>query len=228
MLKDAGYNVIFELISPWMVEVLDVVKRELRAEHLKIDPVFCRRYFLGKSPNHLTSEEMAVAYSKDIAEGNVGLGEFIATRWLLKHTDVYGFFLERLKEINPDFESIGEIPEPMASTLMEEAILRFGAKKSYLFSIFNFVTFPSEVYKKFRERALAQTKELNEKKEKEEEAKSIEALKSRYEREILASNDRFEKKLSGLQKKYLADVASLKKQIGQLQRKLSTEKVPPA
>ncbi len=45
-------------------------------------------------------------------------------------------------------------------------------------------------------------------------------MRQAFEREIARLTDKYEKKLAGLQKKYITDMENFKKQISQLQRKL--------
>ncbi len=216
MLKESGYQEKFEMLQPWLVEIIDGVKRDLKNEHFRKDPGFCRRYFMGKNPNQVGSEEMAVAYAKEVREGNVGLGEFIATRWLLRNTDLYGFFEERLSKIDEQFEHLDTLDEKMSLELMNEAVHSFGAKKSYLFSVLNSVVFPKSVYDRFRTLALEESQSAARKENEEAESRSLEALQKRHAREIAAITDRYEKKLSGLQRKYLNDMEKARKEISSL------------
>lgn len=220
MLKDAGYQEKFEMLHPWHSEILETVKKDLKNEHLKIDREFCKRYFLGKNPNHVTLEEMVKAYRTDVAEGNVSLGEFIASRWLLKNTDIYGYFEEKLRKINPDFENIETLPEEAAQHLVQESVRQYGSSKTYLFCVFNSVVLPASIYSKLKEKAEKESQEQRQKNEEIQTAESLDALQKRYAREIAALTDKYEKKLSGLQKKYLNDTEMLKKQVSTLQKKL--------
>lgn len=220
MLKDAGYQEKFEMLHPWHGEILETVKKDLKTEHLKIDREFSKRHFLGKSPNHVTLEEMVKAYRTDVAEGNVGLAEFIASRWLLKNTDIYGYFEERLRRINPDFEKIETLPEEAAQQLVQESVSLYGSAKTYLFCVFNSVVLPASTYAKLKEKAEKESQELRQKNEQIQTAETLEALQKRHAREIAALSDKYEKKLSGLQKKYLNDTEMLKKQVSTLQKKL--------
>jgi hypothetical protein len=220
MLKETGYQEKFLMLAPWMMEIVDVVKKDLRNEHLKIDRNFCKRYFLGKNLNQIELSEMCDAYQKDIAEGNVGLGEFIATRWLLKNGDIYGYFESSLKSITTDFEKLDVLPTDVSTALCEKSVKDFGAVRTYLFSVFNSVVFPSTVYEKLRERALKENKTVSEQAEKEHEIASLESLQKRHAREVASMQDRYEKKLNGMQKKYHSDVDALKKQIQTLKLKL--------
>jgi hypothetical protein len=220
MLKETGYQEKIEMLAPWLEEIIETVKRDLKNEHLKIDRQFCKKYFLGKNPSHVPLKEMAEAYRIDIAAGNVGLGEFIATRWLLKNTDIYGYFEENIRKVTSDFEQLQELPHDLASSLMQGSVNKFGAKKTYLFSVFNSVVFSPSVYAQLKEMAEMQTQEVQQELEMQATASSLEQLQNRHNREIAALTDRYEKKLSGMQKKYLNDVEGLKKQIAKLQKRI--------
>lgn len=222
MLKETGYQEKFELLRPWLVEIIEAVKKDLKNEHLKIDKEFCRRYFLGKNFVHVPLHEMADAYYRDILDGNVGLGEFIATRWLLKHTDIYGFFEQTLKTISDDFDELEELSDEQARPLLEGSIKEFGVVQTYLFSVLNSVVFPGKYYEDLRTRAIEETEKAKEEAEAEQVAESLEAMQKRHHRELSAMSDRYEKKLSGLQRKYLRDMEILKKQVSRLQKKLSS------
>lgn len=222
MLKETGYKEKIEMLAPWFEEIIDDIKKDLKNEHLKIDRPFCKKYFLGKGPAHITVPEMKEAYQADISSGNVGLGEFIATRWLLKNTDVYSLFEEKLSGITGDFEQLEELPQEVSVALMRTSTKQFGAKKTYLFAVFNSVVFPPSVYAELKEMAEKETHLVREEQKVQRSAESLEALQQKHEREIAALTDRYEKKLGGLQKKYLQDMEALKKQISTLHKKLNT------
>lgn len=202
------------------MQVVEGVKKDLKNEHLKIDRDFCKRYFLGKSTHLVSVEEMAAAYAKDIAAGNVGLGEFIATRWILKNSDVYGYFEEQLKILTPDFEEIENLDPELSRKLVEESVEQFGATRTYLFSVFNSVVFPLELYEKLRLQAEEETQKAMEHEENIQVEETLQVMQKRHSRELNALNDRHEKKLRGLQRKYLYDTEVLKGQIRKLQKRL--------
>jgi hypothetical protein len=220
MLKEMGYQEKIEILAPWLEEIIEVVKKDLKNEHLKIDRQFCKKHFFGKQPSHLQAKEMAAAYRSDIAGGNVGLGEFIATRWLLKNTDIYGYFEEKIKGITVDFETLEQLPHELSVSLMNAAVKIFGAKRTYLFSVFNSVVFPASVYNELKEMAIKETDFLKEEEAERRGKETLEGMQLRHSREMAALTDKYEKKLSGLQKKYLQDTESLKKQLSSLQKKL--------
>jgi len=221
MIKDAGYQEKFVMLRPWLRQILEVVKKDLKQEHLKIDKAFCKRHFMGKPALQITVDEMVPAYEKEIAEGNVGLGEFIASRWLLKNTDVYGFFEQQLQTLTPDFDEITLLEPEVALTLMKGSLKQFGPVRSYLFCVLNAVAFSDEYFEKLRSFAEEETQERAAFVEEEKAAANLESLQKRHQREVSAMRDRFDKKMAGLERKYLKDMDALKKQISSLQKKLA-------
>lgn len=215
------YQEKFEVVRPWLASVLEVVKKDLKNEHLKKDRSFCKKYFLGKNYNAVSVEEMVPAYQKEIAEGNVGLGEFIASRWLFKNSDVYDYFEKELSSINPDFEKIESLTLEQSEKMIGESKKQFGATRTYLFAVLNSVTFPEQLFEELRSEALNETREESSEKEALELERSLEAMQKRHEREISSLSNKFEKKLSGMEKKYLKDTETLKKQVSTLSKKLT-------
>lgn len=219
-MKETTYQEKIPLVEPWMEEIIDSVKRDLKTEHFKKDRTFCNRYFMGRQMNQVPNKELGQAYIQDIQEGNIALAEFIATRWLLKHTDIYGFFEMEFKKITNDFESLKTLDPALAQQLKSDAVKKFGATRTFLFSLFNCVVFSDEVYQELREAAL-QEKGMQ---KEEEKILDDEKMKERYERKIAALTDRYEKKLSGFQKKYLQDTEMLKKQLRALKEDKEKQK----
>lgn len=222
MYKNSTYKEKFVDLSPWIPLVIDVVKKDLRNEHLKKDFVFIKKFLASKNVHKVTSEELSEAYQKAIQEEEQGeqLAEFITSRWLLKNSDLYEFFEQQLSKINPNFSDLEELTPAQAQDLIDASIREFGAPHTYLFAVLNSVVFPKESFHKLK--ALAeqhQTKASEEAKLKFDQA-NVEGMRKEFEREIARLTDKYEKKIAGLEKKYITDVESLKKQIGQLQRKL--------
>lgn len=214
------YQVMFQKVDPWLQDILEVVKKDLKQEHLKKDKVFCKKYFLGKGASQVSIEEMVCAYRQEISTGNVGLAEFIASRWLLKNTDVYGFFEKKLTQLSPDFDQLESLEDSFAQELKQEAQRQFSPTRLYLFSVLNAVTFSEEIFEELREAALEYTKKESEKHAQLKEQEDLEAMRKRFEREMRALSGKFEKKLSGMERKYVRDTEMLKGQIRTLSRKL--------
>jgi hypothetical protein len=222
MYKNATYKEKFADLQDWMPFIVEAVKKDLRNEHLKKDVYFVKKFLSSKNMHKVTTEELAQAYRKAIQEEEKGeeLAEFITSRWLLKNSELYEFFERQLSQINPDFTNLEEMDSAQAQALIEAAVEQFGAPYTYLFSVLNSVVFPQESFQKLRAQA-----QQHQEKQKEEERKNVDQLNvdqinKNFEREIERLTDKYEKKLMGLQKKYVTDIESLKKQIAQLQRKL--------
>lgn len=224
MLKNTTNQEKFAMLGTWFPRIIDSIKKDLKSEHLKKDWGFLKEYFPGKNPNKLTTEEIAEAYRRAIANGENAedVGEFVANRWLLKHSDLYYHFEKELSKISADFSEIEELDKESSRAIMEKAIGEFGAPNTYLFCIFNSVVFPKEIYDELAKRAQGSAEEEETKKAFEIEQESKENLHRSFEQQIARLTDKYEKKLSGLQKKYATDVEALKKQIANLQRKLSS------
>ncbi|HEV8052528.1 MAG TPA: hypothetical protein VGP47_08535, partial [Parachlamydiaceae bacterium] len=124
MLKESTYKEKFNTLQPWMPLIIDTIRKDLKNEHLKKDPGFSRQYFPGKNPAKLTSEELFEAYNQALSSGEntEELAEFIANRWLLKHTDLYYYFEQELGKINPDFSELKDIEKSVATKIMDGAV----------------------------------------------------------------------------------------------------------
>lgn len=218
MFKDATNPQRFPWIKNHTDALIRDIRKDLKQDHLKKDTAFLKKHFPAKVPNKLTQEELNGVYSAVLAEGDEALWEFVSERWLLKHTDIYNFFEQELKKITDDFSSLSEIEAGAAEKIMQESVRQFGAENTLLFAVLNSVVFPKSVYEK-----LAKLAAVKEEAEKEVVGESIEALLKKHEQQMRRLEERYEKKLSGMERKYLADTTALKKQISTLQRKLSHE-----
>lgn len=222
MYKNATYKEKFADLQEWIPFLIEAVKKDLRNEHLKKDFNFIKKFLPSKNLNKVTTEELAQAYQKAIQEEEQGenLAEFITSRWLLKNSELYEFFENQLTKIHPDFTNIEEIdPEP-AQKLIYASIDQFGAPHTYLFSVLNSVVFPKESFQELKTIAQTQHKRVEEEGHIAAEQLNIAQMQAQFDEKLLRLSDKYEKKLTGLQKKYIVDVDSLKKQIAQLQRKL--------
>lgn len=227
MYKNATYKEKFVELNDWISLIIEPIKKELRNEHLKKDFHFVKRFLSNKNIHKLTAHDLAQAYQKAISEDEKGedLAEFITSRWILKNSDLYEFFERNLSQISPDFANLDEIDTIQAENLIENAVQQFGAPHTYLFSVLNSVVFPKESYQKLKSLAQNDQEKQNQEKQIALEKRSVEQTHKDFEREIARLTDKYEKKLNGLQKKYVADVESLKKQISQLQRKCVEKKL---
>lgn len=227
MYKNATYREKFADLKEWVPYLVDAVKKDLRNEHLKMDLFFVKKYLASKNIHKVTSEELAEAYQKVIqeeAEQGEKIAEFISSRWLLKNSELYEFFERQLSKINPDFASIEEMTPQQAQALIDEASREFGAPHTYLFSVLNSVVFPKESYQALKHQAQKQQENEEQAAKQSEEKLTVDQMRKEFEREVFRLTDKYEKKISGLQKKYVTDVENLKKQISNLQRKMHQEK----
>ncbi len=222
MLKNATYKEKFVLLKPWLATIIESVKKDLKSEHLKQDWQFCKTYLPGKSVQKLTTDELVDAYTVAIeGENGEALAEFISNRWLLKNSDLYGYFEQKLSEINPNFSDIEELDAQLSRNMLAHAVQEFGAPRTYLFSVINSVVFPEQVYRELDKQAQETVEKEEVETKAREEQLTLDNLKQSYEQQIARLTDKYEKKLIGLQKKYVQDTETLKKQVASLQRKLT-------
>ncbi len=221
MLKDATYKEKFAKLDPWLVEIVEGIKKDLRNEHLKKDWMFVKYYFAGKNISKLTTEELVAAYKHSIEFGEKceEVGEFIANRWLLKHTDLYHFFENELVKISPNFYELEVLDLAPSKVIMEKAVKEYGAFSTYLFCVLNSVVFPKEVFDALEASAKTSFKQAKEELAQKEDLKSLEDLRRSYEQQIARITERYEKKILGMQKMYHQDTEMLKKKVSNLQRK---------
>ncbi len=211
------------MLKSWMPEIIESIKKDLRAEHLKKDVVFHKNYFHSKNPQKITSEELCEGYTQALADSNLSehLGEYVSNRWLLKNSEIYYFFEKELSAITPNFSDLDLLEEAPAAALADKASSEFGPKRAYIFSVMNSVVFPKKVFEQLEKAAKTETEQQKTAEEDAVKSKSLEDLKVHYETLISRLSDKYEKKLSGLERKYHQDVDMLKKQVSTLQRKLS-------
>lgn len=215
----------FAAIRPWMVDFVGQIKKDLRQEHLTQDRGFFNKYFRGKAINKLTTEELAEAYSNAIQgeENGDQIAEFVFHRWLLKNTDIYHFFDKELSKITEDYTTLTHIDKTVGEQIKKGSIEKFGAEKTYLFSLLNGVVFDDETMVKMRQAATDATHAAAQKKQQDAEQQDIDARVRDYEAQLSRLTDKYESRLAGLERKYEKDVGALKKQIVQLQRQLQAK-----
>ena len=225
MYKQASYKEKFLDLDEWMSQLIDSVKKELRNDHLKKDVYFVKKFLQAKNIHRVTGDELAQAYRKAIQEEEKGeaIAEFIASRWLLKNSEMYDFFERALTQISPDFANIDELDAQQAQEMIEASAGRFGVLNTYLFAVLNSVVFPADSFLALKIRAREDRQSVTKEEQFLEQLTGEEERRS-FELAIARLTDKYEKKLSGLQKKYVNDVDTLKKQVAVLQRRLQHQK----
>jgi hypothetical protein len=220
MLKDATAQEKFALLKEWLPNIFQDVKKDLKNDHLKNDPKFLKKY-IGKPIQKVEIEDLVNSYTTAVNEDAPHLAEFVFQRWLLRNTDIYDFFAEKLEKIDADFTELKEIDPVLSKEISEESCNQFGALKTYCFSVMNSVVFPKAVFDELSQKAKKEVKEKHLEKEEQNDLKSQEDVMKAFELKMQRTVDKYEKRISGLEKKYLADTEVLKKQIAQLQKKLA-------
>ncbi len=221
MLKNATYVQKFALLQKWLPQIIESVKKDLKQDHLRRNPAFIRDHFEVKNLNKIGTESMSRAYGAALEGGDESIGEYIAARWLLRHSDIYNFFEVQLQEIAPNFTELEELNPEAGRVLMQRSVAEFGAIPSYLFTILNSVVFDPATLKELSEKAEKEIVQKNAEVQQEAAAATGEAAVRALELELSRSRDKYEKRISGLERKYLQDTEVLKREVARLQRKLA-------
>lgn len=221
MLKTMTYQEKFVILKNWIPEIIDQIKKDLRQDHLRRDIGFLKQYFQSKNPSKLSLDELVKGYAAGLSNSEIAeeLGEFIANRWLLKNTDLYYFFEENLKKLTTDFEQLNELDPAFATKLSQDGCAHYGPIKTYLFVIMNSVVFPPKILEDLQGLAEKERDNKSLREEENTEARTWQEKERHYQTQISRLEDKYEKKLLGMQKKYQIDIESLKKQIAMLQKK---------
>lgn len=223
MLKDATYKEKCSMLKPWMPHIIEAIKKDLRNEHLKNDLKFVKKYFASKNINKLTTQDFVEVYASalDQEENAEEIAEFVTNRWLLKNTELYEYFEKALSQISEDFTQLTEITPQKSQEIIDRSITQFGAMRTYLFSVMNSVVFPREIYEKLNKQAQENQQNLEKEEAIQKKHIAYESLKQQCEERMARLTDKYEKKLLGMERKYVQDTAALRKQIISLQKRLT-------
>lgn len=219
MIKEDPYRIKFEKLQPWIVDIFQVLKKDLRNDHLLKTPSFAQKHFPKRGLDKLSNEEFAAAYVKEISEGDEELGEKVVARWVMKNAELYHFFATELSKINPKFDEIESLTPEISSFLLNTSVSQFGACATYIFCVMNAVVLADEPLQKLRESAIAEKVHTAPEEEKQS-FETIEVVREHYTKEIRKLTEKFEKRMQGIERKYVQDVDGFKKQISQLHKKL--------
>ena len=210
----------FILVRPWMQQILNSIKKDIKTDHLPADKSFYKAHFGNRPQNKLSLEEIFSVYEKELIAGNADLSEWVVNRWVFKHGDVYRHFADRLSAINPHFQEIQSITDAQAEQILAGAVETFGATAVYIFSRLNGVVFSNAIFDRLHQAAIKETQSKQVEQEQRQADESIEQLTLRHQREVSRLQERYEDKLAGVQRKYSADVQALKNQIRALQQRV--------
>jgi hypothetical protein len=153
MIQEESCQAKFATLLPWLGNIIQEIKKEIKLEYLPRKTALIHKYFTHKSIAKLSTEDLVIAFKQEIENGNEDLCDWMCNQWVYKYTAVYQFFADFLSKLYPDFETITLIEGEAAQRLMNQSVLRFGAVVTYIFSIFNTVKFPEEIYQKLRQAA---------------------------------------------------------------------------
>ena len=208
----------FQHLQPWMNEILQMIRKDIKTDHLSVDRAFYKTHFGSKPLNKLSTEEIFSVYEKEILSGNETLVEWAVNRWVFKHGDLYRLFVAELTKINPNFTEIETLADAQAESVINAALPAFGAKTTYLFSRINGVVFSDAIFDRLHQAALKDTAETATKAAAQSKTESLEQIIERQQREISRLQEKYEDKLAGVMRKYTVDTEALKTQIRALQK----------
>ncbi len=214
----------FTYVRPWMEQILQVIKKDIKTDHLPGDKSFYKTHFGNRPQNKLTQEEIFATYEKELLAGNEDLSEWVINRWVFKYGDIYRHFAERLGAVNPNFQEIQSLSDAEADMVLAGAQEKFGSAETYIFARLNGVVFSDSVFDRLNQVALQETQSKTQMQEQKNEQESFEQLNARHQREVSRLQEKYEDKLSGIQRKYTSDVEALKKQIRSLQQQIHAQK----
>jgi len=221
MIKDMPLKSKFEILESFLGKILHDIRKDIRGEHLKQDKVFVQKYFGKNFIEKIPAEDLEKAYFAElVSEGTENLGSWMISKWILKHAEVYEFFVVQLTKVNPKFEEITLLSVEDAKAIASKSVENFGAIDTYIFSMLNSVAFPDPVFEVVKDAAIKELAEQAKPALQKNASITLEDLSRQHELEILKLTDRYEKRLQATAKKYVQDIEGLKKQLGNMQKKL--------
>lgn len=158
MLKNITESEKFTILEPFLTNVFQTIKKDLKKEHFKADPAFFKAFFKGKLKNKITVLELKEVYTRQVLEGNNDLAGYLANKWIARNYGVYEYFYKELATRYPNMEELEVLEDEVAQELKEKSVEQFGPLPTYLFVVFNSVVFPEAQLNALREEAL---EELN-------------------------------------------------------------------
>ncbi len=213
MIGKQDYKTKIELLAPFLEGLCRGIKKEIKQE-------FIQKGLLRKSEGGSEWKEIAQFFFKKIVEeGDERVGEWLSSCWVCKNGEIFQYFHEQLSLIDEQYDRLVEIPLEKEEKIKKLSIEKFGFLRTYLFCVLNSVVFSSKIFEDLRKGAL---QELSSGEEVDVQGKncSIEDLKKAFELERLKIEEKYEKRLLGVSKKYQMEIDGYRKQIGQLQKKL--------
>lgn len=210
----------FNYVQPWISQILESIKKEIRRDHLGSDRHFHKTHFGTNPLSKISFEEIVSVYERELLEGREELVAWVINAWVFKHGDLYKHFAERLSEVSPSFSELVSLTEEQEKRVLDGAVERFGVTNVYLFSRLNGVVFSDLLFDRLYQEAF-RARENGKKEEQEREVQEAhEQMVARLMSEKTRIQERYEDRLAGVQRKYTTDIEALKKQIRSLQQQL--------
>src|SRR5690242_12352675 len=101
MIQEDPYQLKFAKLLPWAAEIFQAIKREIKGDYVRQHPQFVYKHFQKRALDKLTMEEITAACTQEITDGNEEFAEWVVTRWVMKHAEMYQYFATELSKINP-------------------------------------------------------------------------------------------------------------------------------
>ncbi len=211
----------FITVRPWISQILTEIKKDIKKDHLTQDKHFYKTHFGSRPLNKLTQDEINAVYERELLSGNEGLVDWAVNRWVFKHGELYQRFADALSAIHPEFSTIESLTDEESARLLD-SVQDCGAREVFLFSRLNSVVFSEAVFERLQKAAEAEEAAAGRRKVEEGEEISLKQELERLRRDAARDKEKYEVKLSGVQRKYQTDIDALKKQIRSLQQKLES------
>jgi hypothetical protein len=222
MIKDISLKSKFEFLQPFLGTFFQDIRKDIRNEHLKRDVAFLQKHFAKKSIDKITSDEIDVVYQNEIINhGNEDLAKWVISKWILRHAEVYDFYVKELSKINPDFDQINNLDLEQAKFLASLSVDKFGLKDTLFFSVINSVVFPDVVFEHLKDQLLQKNNSVEVSQVSDEI--SLKDIQKEHEAQMVKLTDRYEKRIQVISKMYQQDLEGLKKQIAQLQKRMAEQ-----
>lgn len=209
-IKDATYRQKMKILVPHHKEMLQSIKKDLKQEHLNHDKLAHKKHFGNRPLHRITSEDLFAVYIPLMLESEE-CGEFVASRWIVKHLEIYEFFSRKLESLNKNFDQLTQLEPDFSHQITKEAMEEFGARATLIFCVLNSVIISADDYQ------ILDTNAEEKSPSKEPISQSLSEVQSR------SLEQRYQRKFDGLERKWQSEVKALKQQVAQLSRQLAVK-----
>ncbi len=145
-MKEESFQNKIQRLQPWFDRLVEEIKKDVKTDLRRQFPKVYQKHFSRMHFVKCRPQELAAPLLQEVLEGDEQLGEWLATRWIVKNDKMFQFFADHLMQVNPEFDKIERLSDEQGSALMQAAIGRYGAQKTFLFSVLNSVAFSPEQF----------------------------------------------------------------------------------